>query len=276
MQMPVQKIIANPNVKADRGLIALQRGPIVYCLEQCDQPQPLDKIYIGLNSDITFEKTELFPNGIVVIKGDAELTPELDWSNSLYQPMPKPKKLTFKAIPYYAWDNRKAGPMKVWMPLSPVPQNAGGLEALAKVSLSFVSGNCQPWGINDGVEPTSSSQQPAALCHWWPHKGTTEWVQYNWPKPIRAAGAKVYWFDDTGRGECKLPEAWEIQWLDNGQWKPLEPEPGAEKINYHIQKDHWNEVSFKPVTTTALRLVVKLQKDWAAGIHEWKIIEPED
>jgi len=276
MQMPVQKIIANPNVKADRGLIALQRGPIVYCLEQCDQPQPLDKIYIGLNSDITFEKTELFPNGIVVIKGDAELTPELDWSNSLYQPMPKPKKLTFKAIPYYAWDNRKAGPMKVWMPLSPVPQNAGGLEALAKVSLSFVSGNCQPWGINDGVEPTSSSQQPAALCHWWPHKGTTEWVQYNWPKPIRAAGAKVYWFDDTGRGECKLPEAWEIQWLDNGQWKPVEPEPGAEKINYHIQKDHWNEVSFKPVTTTALRLVVKLQKDWAAGIHEWKIIEPED
>ena len=37
--------------------------------------------------------------------------------------------------------------------------------------MSYVSGNCQPWGINDGLEPKSSGEQPAALCHWWPHRG---------------------------------------------------------------------------------------------------------
>ena len=70
--------------------------------------------------------------------------------------------------------------MKVWLPDRPADARAGGLETQAKVSLSFVSGNCQPWGINDGLEPKSSGEQPAALCHWWPHQGRDEWVQYTW------------------------------------------------------------------------------------------------
>jgi len=111
------------------------------------------------------------------------------------------------AIPYYAWDNRKAGDMKVWLPGEPRPSAVGGLETQAKVSLSFVSGNCQPWGVNDGLEPKSSGEQPSALCHWWPHSGTNEWVQYTWKKPVTVNGSKVYWFDDTGRGACRLPSS---------------------------------------------------------------------
>jgi uncharacterized protein len=64
------------------------------------------------------------------------------------------------AIPYYAWDNRKPGPMKVWLPQTPRTPALGGLETQAKVSMSYVSGNSQPWGINDGLEPKSSGEQP--------------------------------------------------------------------------------------------------------------------
>jgi hypothetical protein len=134
-----------------------------------------------------------------------------------------------------------------------------------------VSGNCQPWGINDAIEPKSSGEQPAALCHWWPHKGKAEWAQYTWKKPVSVAGASVYWFDDTGRGACRLPESWRIEYLDGGDWKPV-----SAKTEYLIAKDKWCDVRFEPVTTTALRLALRLQPDWAAGVHEWKVLELEN
>jgi hypothetical protein len=96
-------------------------------------------------------------------------------------------------------------------------------------------------------------------------------VQYTWKNPITVAGTKVYWFDDTGRGECRLPAAWEVQFLDGTDWKPVKAKGG-----FPVAADQWCEVSFEPVATTALRLRVKLQKDWAAGVHEWKVLEGED
>ena len=128
-----------------------------------------------------------------------------DWSGKLYQAVPPSTAVPITAVPYYAWDNRKAGPMKVFIPVAPRTPAAGGLESEAKVSMSFVSGNCQPRGVNDGLEPKSSGEQPAALCHFWPHAGTAEWVQYTWKSPVTVKGSKVYWFDDTGRGD--LPAA---------------------------------------------------------------------
>src|SRR5262249_43338033 len=103
------------------------------------------------------------------------------------------------------------------------------------------------------------------------HSGSSEWVQYTWKSPIALKGSKVYWFDDTGRGACRLPASWQIQYLDEGNWKPVAP---AGK--YPIIKDGWSEVEFAPVQTTSLRLAVQLQKAWAAGVHEWKVEESED
>ena len=79
-------------------------------------------------------------------------------------------------------------------------------------------------------------------------------------------GTKVYWFDDTGRGACRLPASWRIEYRDGDDWKPV-----AASSDYSIKKDGWCEVSFAPVKTSALRLAVRMQKDWAAGVHEWKV-----
>src|SRR5262249_36495048 len=110
-----------------------------------------------------------------------------------------------------------------------------------------------------------------ALCHWWPQKGGEEWVQYTWSKPQSVAGARVYWFDDTGRGECRLPLSWELRTLAGDTWKAV-----SLQGRYEVSKDRWCEVRFAPVNTTALRLLVRMQPGWAAGIHEWQIVEPED
>lgn len=271
LPMPVQRIAANPNVKANHGLLAIQRGPLVYCLEQCDQSEPLAAMFVPVSAELKPEKEKSLLGGVVAINGIAEIAANQSWRRTLYQPANVARRVPFRAIPYYAWDNRQAGTMKVWLPTAPVAPRVGGLEAEAKVSMSFANDNCQPQGVNDGIEPKSSGEQPAANCHWWPRKGTEEWVQYTWSKPVTVNGAKAYWFDDTGRGQCRLPVSWQIQFLDGQNWKPV-----AAKGNYPVAKDKWCEVEFKPVQTTALRLVVKLQDGWSAGVHEWKVMEAEE
>jgi DUF1680 family protein len=270
LPMPVQRVAANPHVQPDRGQLAIQRGPLVYCLEACDQTRPLDSMSIRADAELRAERDSQLLEGAVIVKGFAQLTAKQTWENKLYQAAPAPERVWFKAIPYYAWDNRQPGAMRVWMPTSaPVPA-AGGLESEAKVNLSFVSGNCQPWGLNDGIEPKSSRDHPDALCHWWPHAGTSEWAQYSWPHPVTLQGTKVYWFDDTGHGACRLPASWQIEYLQDGAWKSV-----ATNSSYPIALDKWCEVGFEPVTTTALRLRLKLQTGWAAGAEEWKVVQAD-
>jgi uncharacterized protein len=271
LAMPVQRVAANPKVKADQGLLAIQRGPIVYCLEQCDQAEPIPALWLPAEAELKAVHDPGLLGGVVIIMGEARVASDQKWGRRLYQPTALARRAALKAIPYYAWDNRTPGAMKVWLPVAPPALPERGLEARAKVSVSFANNNCQPQGINDGVEPKKSGDQPGALCHWWPHKGTEEWAQYTWPRPVQASGVRVYWFDDTGRGECRLPSFWRIEYLDQGNWKAV-----AAAEAYPIAKDQWCTVRFAPVKTTGLRLVVQLPADFASGVHEWKVVEADE
>ena len=271
LAMPVQRVAANPMVKEDKGLLAIRRGPLVYCLEACDQTVSLDQMSIAADAAITPVERPDMPGRIIVLQGEAAIAPKQEWRGKLYQPAVLQKKVLFTAVPYYFWDNRQAGVMKVWMPTTPPISPVLGLESGAKVEVSFQNANSQPSGINDGVEPKSSNEQPAALCHWWPHNGTAEWVSYSWEKPLEISGARVYWFDDAERGNCRLPESWEIQYRDGDVWKPVES-PAA----YEVGHDRWCQTVFKTVKTTGLRLNVKMQAGFAAGAVEWKVLGPDD
>jgi DUF1680 family protein len=271
LAMPVQRVAANPNVKDDCGVLAIQRGPLIYCLEGCDQSESISSLYLPAQAELKAERRRDLFNGIMVVKGNAEqldLSPERP---SLYY-HPKPaKSVAIMAVPYYAWDNRAPGEMRVWLPMAPSAPTGGGLECQAAVKMSFANNNCHPGAINDGIEPKASNQHPGDLSHWWPHKGTEEWVEYRWKQPLNLCGAKVYWFEDEGSGECRLPVSWQLEYLDNQGWKPVRT-----TSTYQVVKDQWCEAAFKPVKTAALRLNAKLQPNWAAGIHEWKVTEAEE
>jgi DUF1680 family protein len=271
LPMPVFRVAANPNVKADVGQLAIQRGPLVYCLEACDQDADLPSLHLPREAELKPEERKDLLGGVVIVKGFAETAPEPEWTNTLYQSVPPARRVPVRAIPYYAWGNREPGPMRVWLPSTPRIPVIGGPETRAKVSMSFISRNSQPWGVNDGLEPKSSGEQPASLCHWWPHSGSKEWVQYTWAKPVTLKGSSVYWFDDTGRGACRLPASWQIEYRDGETWKPV-----AATKDYPVAKDGWSTVEFPPVSTTAVRLAVQLKKGWAAGVHEWKVEEVEE
>ncbi|MDG3007875.1 glycoside hydrolase family 127 protein [Paludisphaera mucosa] len=271
LPMPVRRVAANPNVEADAGRLALQRGPIVYCVEAVDNEADLASLYLPRDAAVVAEKAPDLLGGVVVLEGTARTSPDLPWDRTLYQAAPAGEPAPIRAVPYYAWDNRKPGPMKVWLPVEPQATLAGPGEKGARVSMSHVNSNCQPEAVRDGVEPASSGDQPVANCHWWPRKGTEEWVQYTWPAARTIRGAKAYWFDDAGRGECRIPASWRIEYRDGDAWKPV-----AATAPYGVAKDAWNAVDFAPVATDALRLVVQLQPGWAAGVHEWKVEEADD
>lgn len=96
MDMPVEKVEADPRVKADLGKCAIQRGPIVYCVEQIDNPA-------------LYEELSLTPETIVEANYDVNLLGGVQVVTA------QTEKGEARFIPYYAWDNREAGPMKVWV-----------------------------------------------------------------------------------------------------------------------------------------------------------------
>lgn len=117
LAMPVERVYAHPQVGQDVGAVALQRGPLVYCVEQVDQAEPVQRLRLPAGATLTshFEPDVL--GGVVVITGEALAVDEADWDGQLYRAQsPKLRPATLKAIPYYAWDNREAGAMQVWLP----------------------------------------------------------------------------------------------------------------------------------------------------------------
>ena len=111
-QTPVRHLRSHPEVTANAGHVAIARGPIVYCLEQCENSEGLEGIYFDDYALSTpyFEKEA----NIVVIETGAHFCEP--WSNGLYGSTPESRAVIAKAIPYYFWDNREPGRMKVWIP----------------------------------------------------------------------------------------------------------------------------------------------------------------
>ncbi len=56
---------------------------------------------------------------------------------------------------------------------------------------------------------------------WWDHRGTTEWVQYDFAAPKKISSTEIYWFDDTGEGECRVPQSWRLLYKSGDAWVPV-------------------------------------------------------
>jgi DUF1680 family protein len=116
LAMPIERRYASPNVRQDAGLVALQRGPLVYCLEGADNKVPLQRIVVPRTAELTshFEPDVL--GGVAVIHGQVPVEDDADWAGQLYRSQPASVQSgTITAIPYYGWDNRQPGEMRVWL-----------------------------------------------------------------------------------------------------------------------------------------------------------------
>jgi len=117
LPMTIQRISAHPAVQADQGRVALQRGPLVYCIEDPDHAVSVHRMVLPDQAALTAHWDPSLLSGVTVLEASAKALTEGDWSGQLYRPAPaayEPAQL--RAIPYFAWENRAPGGMAVWLP----------------------------------------------------------------------------------------------------------------------------------------------------------------
>jgi hypothetical protein len=121
--MDATLVASNPRVDATRGCLAIQRGPIVYCLEDADQELKGRLLDVEIDKKqplLTWWAGDLL-DGIMVVDAAGQFIDTESWNGHLYQParsriLAIPHSARLVAIPYYAWANRGIGAMRVWIP----------------------------------------------------------------------------------------------------------------------------------------------------------------
>lgn len=114
LPMVARLIQANPNIEQDRGMIAVMRGPVVYCAEGLDNPCRLDDLYIDPNGVITEQFEPNLLDGVVTLQVSAKCRKQKE--ELYYELVTEENNATVKMIPYYTWANREESDMSVWFP----------------------------------------------------------------------------------------------------------------------------------------------------------------
>ncbi|MBL9138349.1 MAG: glycoside hydrolase family 127 protein [Verrucomicrobiales bacterium] len=261
--MPVRRVAGHPNIVATRGLVALERGPVVYAFEGLDNDGVIFQNVLPAKASIAAEHRPQLLGGITVLKVPraGKVTRLEDGSLAT-----QPADLT--AIPYAVWANRGLSPMAVWVARDPEHARVAPkptLTSKAKVTVSYHRGGMDPGYVNDQLHPLNATDGFAPDFDFWPRKGTAEWVCYEFETPVRVSNTAVSWFDDTGTGECRLPVSWRVLYrTDSGSWEPVRA-----TNDYTTRKRDPVKLQFEPVTTQALRLEMQLPEGFSSGLYEW-------
>ncbi len=259
LPMPVRRVLANDAVEADRGLVAVERGPLVYCAEWPDNDGKVANFIRPDAAPLAAETRADLLGGVVVVKGEAQALVE-----KAGRPLVEKKPIVL--VPYYSWANRGPGEMEVWIAREQAKARIASEPGLAsKAVVSASEGIKGIKGLNDQYAP-ESSDDGTGYAHWWPKKGGLEWVEYSFAEPVRISEASVYWFDDTGGGSVRVPQSWRLLTKSGDTFLPV-----ATSGTFGVARNAWNTVKFQPVRSAVLRLEILAQKDWSVGVHEWKV-----
>ncbi len=282
-EMEPRTVRANNKVTADRGMVAFERGPLVYCAEHPDNQFDIFSVLVNQEPTIkTVGGAAFLPHDSRQSTRNYSLTKLVTDAQTLSfdkQGRLTVENQTLTLIPYYAWCHRGSGKMRVWLPQdlnATTPSQPATLASESKVTSSCPIPALS--SVNDQLIPKSEDDRSIPYTHWWPKKGTTEWIGYEFPHESTVQSCTVYWFDDGPWGGCRVPKSWRILYqaatgadaseqegaLPQEQWLPVDAAYGYPSI-----KGVPCTVDFSPVKTKALRLEVTLPDDNSAGLFEW-------
>ena len=119
LDMPVEYIAPHPLIRQNAGHLAIQRGPVVFCLEEVDNGSALANVAIVNNGQAHANFDSNLFGGVCVITGDAVRIEPSTWNGEMYRPQStvqyEQSSFQFRAIPYFLWANREPGEMQVWI-----------------------------------------------------------------------------------------------------------------------------------------------------------------
>ena len=253
LPMGVMYSKAIDNVEADRGRLCITRGPLVYCAEDVDNVSAPASYVISPAGD-----------SAVIRKGDG-LMKDIDFITVPARSIQNPgdTKLTF--VPYYAWDNRTDGAMIVWIAANDDVALAAMPPMPDYISDITATYTCDIDDVNPIVtNKFPSSSHDTSMLRWtsWPRKGEKQSIELKLTHPVGLESLAVYWYDDGG--DVRMPEAWDLEYLQRGQWHKF---PIYVTDEYRMLKDQYNMVHpGHDILPEALRLNITPQPDASAGI----------
>ena len=260
--MEPRTVRANAQVRDDRGMISIERGPIVYCAEHPDNNFDIAGVLVNQEPRFKMGDAQIAGTPVKTIITDAQLL-NFDKNGRLTT-----DDVHLTLIPYYAWCHRGSGKMQVWLAqdlLATTPALPPTLASQSKVESSSRMPSVS--SLNDRLVPKSGDDRSVPYTHWWPKEGTTEWISYTFPQAATVSSSTVYWYDDQPWQGCKVPDSWQLFYRDAaGEWQPV-----ANPDKYPTTKGAACTVNFDPVETTAVRIEVKMAADKSAGIFEWSV-----
>ncbi|MGA1237726.1 MAG: beta-L-arabinofuranosidase domain-containing protein [Limisphaerales bacterium] len=276
--------------------VSVNRGPLTYSLK-------IEERYVREGGTDAWPAWDIFPKspwnyGLVLPEKDAAKAFKVihrPWpkDNQPFEATQSPIELRARGalIPEWTLDGRglihevQASPVRTSAKperITLIPMGAARLRISAFPVIGY-GPNAATWNMpqpppvkvshcneNDSLEalldqqlPSSSSDQSIPRFTWWPHRGTSEWIEWTLESRQTLSGVQVYWFDDSGTGQCRIPASWKVLARQNNQWKPVaNPQTDPVAVNRP------NTIRFDPVTTTAIRIEVQLQADFSGGILE--------
>jgi len=260
--MEPRTVRANHKVQADRGMTAVERGPLVYCAEHPDNDFDVMSALLNQAPQFQLGRKEIAGTQVVTLATDAQ---SLDFSKE-GRLVARNRQLTL--IPYYAWCHRGSGKMRVWLAQdlsATTPAQPATLASESQVTSSMRLPALS--AVNDRLIPKGENDRSVPYTHWWPEKASTQWIAYTFPEVATVSSTTVYWFSDKPWGGCAVPKSWRLLYqTKDGQWLPVE-----DASAYTTHAGVANTVQFKPIQTTALRLEVTLPDNDSAGLFEWSV-----
>ncbi len=292
MPMEIRKTEADPNIVTNKGRVALQRGPIVYCMEKAGNAQlnedieNFDPLKIVITRDAKLKATYSKD----LLKGVVEITGEAKYS--LYGEL---LPIKIQAVPYYAWNNR--GDDGVYVPGQEEPKNgssgmliwtmadqaiegaavasADDAGPKAKISADKTYSGARIEGVHDpSFEPSSSTLGNGLGWSNWtvPRDDTPHWLMYEWDEEITTQQMQVYWFENFPWD--RFPGSLKIQYKDaNGEWQ--------DAVMHQEYKDlvalhQYNVIDIDQITTKAVRLLMTVnledERTQSIGVYRWKVM----
>ncbi|MCR5132105.1 MAG: glycoside hydrolase family 127 protein [Prevotella sp.] len=269
--MKPRTVRALERVEADRGMVAIERGPLVYCAEAVDNDFDImgvlinqePKFDVNANQDFSFKaESGAYTVKLTTLATDAQ-TLSFDKQGRLTA-----ENVRLKLIPYYAWCHRGRNNMKVWLAQdlrATRPSAPPTLASLSKIGSSMRIPSLN--SICDRLVPKDGSDRSIPYTHWWPKEGSTEWISYTFPEATTVQSSTVYWYDDQPWQGCKVPDSWKLYYKDQqGEWQSVQ-----NPDQYPVMKGAPCTVNFDPVKTTAVKLEVTMAENKSAGVFEWSV-----
>lgn len=273
LPMVPRVVTAHPKVKADRGRVAVERGPLVYCAEWPDNEADIASVLLNRSPRFEAEERPDLPGGVTALYTPAQ--------QLAYRPdgtiEALPTRLTL--IPYFAWAHRGAGKMAVWLARdvqAVKPTLPYSLATSARLSASTPGEALTT--VSDGAVPADASDRSVGYFPLEPlaEGADAHWLQYDFPEATFVRSASIHWVDDAPWGDVRLPRKWRLRYRDtSGHWHAVGfnavrlADPDAEV--YPTRKGEASTAAFDPVEATAIRLEISPAPGVKAGVAEWSV-----